>query len=136
MGLVPLKFIHTITSRKSAELVIAIVDVAATSCLGHLFTPFTALGVNTNSNLSAFEVGALSAQSKRRPARHNLRRQFQILDANLVFASPDVFTTIEIRHSASGRQSSSHRFSCARRVAAQLAKLREVVRHSGADAKR
>src|ERR1700737_172516 len=51
MGLVPVKFIHTITSRKSAELVT--VDVAATSCLGHSFTPFTALGVNTDSNLSA-----------------------------------------------------------------------------------
>jgi hypothetical protein len=34
-----------------------------------------------------------------------LRRQFQILDANFVFASPDGFTTIEIRHSASARQS-------------------------------
>src|SRR3982074_1251840 len=51
MGRVPLKFVHTITSRKSAELVIVIVDVAATSCLGHSFTPFTALGVNTDGNL-------------------------------------------------------------------------------------
>src|SRR4030081_3616698 len=51
MGRVPLKFVHTITSRKSAELVIVIVDVAATSCLGHSVTPFTALGVNTDGNL-------------------------------------------------------------------------------------
>src|SRR3982074_3303499 len=51
MGRVPLKFVHTITSRKSAELVIVIVDVAATSCSGHSFTPFTALGVNTDGNL-------------------------------------------------------------------------------------
>src|SRR6266403_838143 len=34
MALVPLKFIHTITSRKSAELVIGIVYVAATIGLG------------------------------------------------------------------------------------------------------
>src|SRR5258707_4310376 len=72
MALVPFKFIHTITSRKSAELVIVIVDVAATIDLGRSFTPFAALGVNTDSNLCVVgerpSARLLSFLSKRMPS--------------------------------------------------------------------